>query len=248
MKQFGIGQPVRRVEDRRFITGHGNYVDDISRPRQAYAFMLRSPHAHARIMRDRCRRGCSLPRAFSPSSPARISRATGSGTIPCLSAVTNRDRSPSVLPPHPAITSDRVRHVGDTVAMVVAETAAAARDAAELIAVDYEPCPPSSRPRTLSTRASRRCGTTRRAISVSTGRSATAPPSNRRWPGRATASASNSSTTGSSSIRWSRAAPSANTTRVRMPTPCGARPRARISCATCWPRASSRSRRTVSAS
>ena len=49
MKQFGIGQPVRRVEDRRFITGHGNYVDDINRQRQAYAFMLRSPHAHARI-------------------------------------------------------------------------------------------------------------------------------------------------------------------------------------------------------
>src|SRR5438045_4090889 len=49
MKQFSIGQPVRRVEDRRFITGHGNYVDDISRPRQAWAFMLRSPHAHARI-------------------------------------------------------------------------------------------------------------------------------------------------------------------------------------------------------
>ena len=49
MKQFGIGQPVRRVEDRRFITGHGAYVDDISRPREAYAFMLRSPHAHARI-------------------------------------------------------------------------------------------------------------------------------------------------------------------------------------------------------
>ena len=49
MKQFGIGQPVRRVEDRRFITGHGSYLDDISRPRQAHAFMLRSPHAHARI-------------------------------------------------------------------------------------------------------------------------------------------------------------------------------------------------------
>ncbi|HKM70222.1 MAG TPA: hypothetical protein VJX94_09220, partial [Stellaceae bacterium] len=49
MKQFGIGQPVRRVEDRRFITGRGNYLDDINRPRQAYAFMLRSPHAHARI-------------------------------------------------------------------------------------------------------------------------------------------------------------------------------------------------------
>jgi CO/xanthine dehydrogenase Mo-binding subunit len=63
----------------------------------------------------------------------------GLGTIPCLSGVTNRDGSSSVMPPHPAIARDRVRHVGDTVAMVVAESVAAARDAAELIAVDYEP-------------------------------------------------------------------------------------------------------------
>ena len=61
--------------------------------------------------------------------------------MPCVSALTNRDGSPSVLPPQPAIVTDRVRHVGDTVAMVVAETAAAARDAAELIAVEYEPLP-----------------------------------------------------------------------------------------------------------
>ena len=140
MKQFGIGQPVRRVEDRRFITGHGSYLDDISRPRQAYAFMLRSPHAHARIT--------AIDAAMALAAPGVLAVLTGEdlaldgiGDIPCLSAVTNRDQSPSVLPPHPAITRDRVRHVGDTVAMVVAETTAAARDAAELIAVDYEPLP-----------------------------------------------------------------------------------------------------------
>ncbi len=49
MNQYGIGQPVRRVEDRRFVTGLGSYIDDLVRPRQAYAYMLRSPHAHARI-------------------------------------------------------------------------------------------------------------------------------------------------------------------------------------------------------
>src|SRR5215471_4273581 len=140
MKQFGIGQPVRRVEDRRFITGRGTYLDDINRPRQAYAFMLRSPHAHARIR--------SVDMATAASTHGVLGVFTGEdlardelGTIPCLSAVTNRDGSASVIPPHPAIAGDRVRHVGDTVTMVVAESLAAARDAAELIAVDYEPLP-----------------------------------------------------------------------------------------------------------
>jgi aerobic carbon-monoxide dehydrogenase large subunit len=140
MKQFGIGQPVRRVEDRRFITGRGNYLDDINRQRQAYAFMLRSQHAHAAIR--------AVDTAAARSAPGILAVYTGDdlagdgiGTIPCLSAVTNRDGSPSALPPYPAIARDRVRHVGDTVAMVVAESLAAARDAAELIMVDYEALP-----------------------------------------------------------------------------------------------------------
>src|SRR5712671_3058157 len=142
MKHFGIGQPVRRVEDRRFITGHGNYVDDIQPPRQTYAFMLRSPHAHARIAAidaAAARSAAGVLAVFTGEDLAR----DGIGPIPCLSAVTNRDGSPSVLPPHPAIARGRVRHVGDTVAMVVADSAGAARDAAELITVDYEPLPAS---------------------------------------------------------------------------------------------------------
>ena len=140
MKQFGIGQPVRRVEDRRFITGHGSYLDDITRSRQAHAFILRSPHAHARIG--------SIDTAAALAAPGVIAVFTGEdlardgvGNIPCLSAVSNRDGSPSVLPPHPAIARDRARHVGDTVAMVVADSPAAARDAAELIVVEYDPLP-----------------------------------------------------------------------------------------------------------
>jgi aerobic carbon-monoxide dehydrogenase large subunit len=140
MKQFGIGQPVRRVEDRRFITGRGNYLDDISVSRQAQAFMLRSPHAHARIRAIDSSAALSAPGVVGVFTGDDLAR-DGIGTIPCLSAVTNRDGSPSVVPPHPAIARDRVRHVGDTVAMVVAESASAARDAAELIAVDYEPLP-----------------------------------------------------------------------------------------------------------
>src|SRR6516164_1002791 len=140
MKQFGIGQPVRRVEDRRFITGRGSYLDDLSLSRQAYAFMLRSPHAHARIRGIDIAAVIGAPGVLAVYTGEDLAR-DGIGTIPCLSALTSRDGSSCVMPPHPAIARDRVRHVGDTVAMLVAESLAAARDAAELVAVDYEPLP-----------------------------------------------------------------------------------------------------------
>ena len=136
MKQFGIGQPVRRVEDWRFLTGHGRYVDDLMLPRQAYAFMLRSPHAHARI------RG--IDTAAAAGAPGVVAVLTGEdlakdglGPIPCLIPVTFRDGSPAPVPVRPALVHLRARHVGDTVAVVVADSLAAARDAAELIVVDY---------------------------------------------------------------------------------------------------------------
>ncbi|MBV8337170.1 MAG: xanthine dehydrogenase family protein molybdopterin-binding subunit [Alphaproteobacteria bacterium] len=140
MKQFGIGQPVRRVEDQRFITGRGAYLDDLNRPRQAYAFMLRSPHAHARIGAIDAAAALGAPGVLAVYTGEDLAQ-DGIGTIPCLSALTNRDGSACVMPPHPAIARSRVRHVGDTVAMVVGESLAAARDAAELVAVDYEPLP-----------------------------------------------------------------------------------------------------------
>jgi len=139
MRQFGIGQPVRRVEDRRFLTGRGRYLDDIVRPREAHAAILRSPHAHARL-RAIDTAAAGLPGVLAVFTGADLAR-DGLGTIQCLSALTNRDKSAMATPPRPAITEGRVRHVGDTVAMVVAETAAGARDAAERIAVDYEPLP-----------------------------------------------------------------------------------------------------------
>jgi len=140
MNQYGIGQPVRRVEDRRFVTGHGGYVDDLTRPRQAHAHMLRSPHAHARIRALDIAAAAAAPGVLAVLTGEDLAR-DGLGPIPCLSAVTNRDESTSPTPPRPAMVRDRVRHVGDTVALVVAESLGEARDAAELIEIDYEPMP-----------------------------------------------------------------------------------------------------------
>jgi aerobic carbon-monoxide dehydrogenase large subunit len=140
MNQYGIGQGVRRVEDRRFLTGHGSYVDDLSLPRQAHAFMLRSPHAHAEIRRIDTAAAAKAPGVLAVLTGEDLAQ-DGLGAIPCLSALQNRDGTAAALPPRPAVVGDRARHAGDTVAVVVAETAAAARDAAELIAVDYRPLP-----------------------------------------------------------------------------------------------------------
>jgi carbon-monoxide dehydrogenase large subunit len=140
MKQFGIGQPVRRVEDRRFITGHGRYLDDIAQPRQAYAAMLRSPHAHARISAIDTGAAASMPGVVAVFAGEDLAR-DGIGDIPCVSGLSNRDKSTMWMPPRPALVQGRVRHVGDTVAMVIAETASIARDAAEAIIVDYEILP-----------------------------------------------------------------------------------------------------------
>jgi aerobic carbon-monoxide dehydrogenase large subunit len=140
MNQYGIGQPVRRVEDRRFLTGHGSYVDDLNLPRQAHAFMLRSPHAHAEVLAIDTAAAAAAPGVLMVLTGADLAR-DGLGTIPCLSALQNRDGTVAPLPPRPAIVRDRARHVGDTVAVVVAETAAMARDAAELVVIDYRSLP-----------------------------------------------------------------------------------------------------------
>jgi carbon-monoxide dehydrogenase large subunit len=140
MNQYGIGQPVRRVEDRRFLTGRGLYVDDLNLPRQAAAYMLRSPHAHALVRRIDTAAAAAAPGVLAVLTGEDLAR-DGLGTIPCLSAVQNRDGSPAAAPPRPVIVRDRVRHVGDTLAMIVGESAAAARDAAELVEILYEPLP-----------------------------------------------------------------------------------------------------------
>jgi carbon-monoxide dehydrogenase large subunit len=140
MVKFGIGQPVRRVEDSRLLTGAGRYTDDINLPRQGYAYFLRSPHAHARLKKVESGAAKTTPGVLGVFTGADL-KAAGIGDLPCLAPITSRDGSEMRIPPRPAIASQTVHFAGDTVALVVAETLAIARDAAERIEVEYDPLP-----------------------------------------------------------------------------------------------------------
>jgi carbon-monoxide dehydrogenase large subunit len=134
----GIGASVKRKEDLRFLSGRGNYTDDINRPGQLYAHIIRSPHPHADLVRvdaSRARAAKGVVAVFTGPDMA----ADNVGGIPCGWLVKNKDSSPMAEPPHPAIAVDRVRYVGDQVAVVIAESRHAAKDAAELVEVDYKP-------------------------------------------------------------------------------------------------------------
>ena len=140
MTKFGIGQPVRRVEDARLLAGGGRYTDDINLPRQAHAFFLRSPHAHAtldRIDSAAARNASGVLGVFVGDDLVKA----GVGAIPCTAPLDNRDGTAMKMPDRHAIAVGRVRHVGEIVALVVAESLAEARDAAELIEVDYGSLP-----------------------------------------------------------------------------------------------------------
>ena len=131
-----IGTPVRRREDYRFLTGQGTYTDDIDRPGQLYAYMLRSPHAHARIIGIDTSAAAAVPGVIAVFTGKDMA-ADGIGGLPCGWQIHSKDGSPMTEPPHPPLATDRVRYVGDQVAVVVAETLTQARDAAELVKVDY---------------------------------------------------------------------------------------------------------------
>jgi carbon-monoxide dehydrogenase large subunit len=131
-----IGTPVRRREDYRFLTGQGTYTDDINRPGQTYAYILRSPHASARINRIDTTAAASAPGVVAVFTGADL-EAAGIGGLPCGWLINSKDGSPMKEPPHPVLAIGRVRHVGDPVAVVIGESLAQARDAAEQIAVDY---------------------------------------------------------------------------------------------------------------
>ena len=140
MAKFGVGQPVRRVEDQRFLTGQGRYVDDIVLPGMLHACNVLSPHAHAKIKK--------VDVSKAKAAPGVLLVLTGADAVAeKIGALTSHLMPEDFGAPkghrtfQPLLVSDRVRHVGDRVAFVVAETLAQARDAAELVEVDYEPLP-----------------------------------------------------------------------------------------------------------
>ena len=138
--KFGLGQPVRRHEDFRLIRGQGRYTDDIVLPQMAHAYVLRSPIAHAVITRIDASAARKMPGVLFVGSGEDV-RADGLGDVPCTVPLKSRDGEPRHDTPRPALAQGKVRHVGQPVALVVAETYAQARDAAEAIDVDYDALP-----------------------------------------------------------------------------------------------------------
>ena len=130
-----IGRSVRRLEDVRFLLGQGRYVDDIARSGELHAHVLRSPHAHAILSRIDVTEAAALAGVRGVFTAADLA-ADGIGTLPCMAAV-----KPLIVPPRTALATDRVRHVGDPVAFIVADSAEIAREAAELVEVEYQPLP-----------------------------------------------------------------------------------------------------------
>src|SRR3954464_3287991 len=136
----GIGASVRRKEDFRFITGKGQYTDDIGRPGQTHIHFLRSPHAHAKIRKIDTAAARALPGVLAVLTGAELA-ADKIGNLICGWMIHSKDGSPMKMAPHPAIAHGKACYVGDPVAVVIAETLDQAEDAAEKIAVDYEVLP-----------------------------------------------------------------------------------------------------------
>src|SRR5437764_2507328 len=140
MSATGIGAAGRRKEDRRFITGTGHYTDDINRPGQAHAYFLRSPHAHATIKSIDIKAASKMPGVLAVLTGAELA-ADKIGNLICGWMIHSKDGSPMKMAPHPGLANGKAGHVGDPIAVVVAETLAQARDAAEKIIVDYAALP-----------------------------------------------------------------------------------------------------------
>ena len=140
MSETGIGARVRRVEDKRFITGNGHYTDDMNRPGQTHAYFLRSPHAHAKV------NGINPSAALAMDGVHAVLTgddllADAVGPLPCGWMIHSKDGSPMVTPGHPCLAQGKVRYVGDPVCVVIADSLALAKQAAEAVEVDYEELP-----------------------------------------------------------------------------------------------------------
>ena len=135
-----IGQSIKRKEDQRFLTGKGKYTDDLNRLGQTYAYIVRSPVASARIKNIDTSAAKAMPGVIAVFTGADMA-ADKLGGLPCGWQIHSKDGSPMVEPPHPPLVPDQVRHVGDQVAVVIAETKAQAKEAAQAVDVDYEDLP-----------------------------------------------------------------------------------------------------------
>ncbi|WP_431304221.1 xanthine dehydrogenase family protein molybdopterin-binding subunit [Sediminicoccus sp. BL-A-41-H5] len=140
MAKFGLSQSVRRVEDPRLLLGHGRYTDDIALPGQVHGHVLRSPHAHAKIASVDATAARGMPGVLAVLTGADL-LAMGVGELPCAIPMKNADGSDRANTLHMPLATDAVRHVGDPVAFIIAETQGQARDAAEAVEVDYEVLP-----------------------------------------------------------------------------------------------------------
>jgi carbon-monoxide dehydrogenase large subunit len=139
MGQFGIGQPVRRFEDGRLLRGRGRYHEDVNLPGQAHMVVVRSLHAHARILGIDTAAARATPGALAVFTAADL--GDDLGTMKMTLKRKRPDGSPMFAPPHRGLARERARYVGDPIALVIAETRAQAEDAAERVRVDYEPLP-----------------------------------------------------------------------------------------------------------
>ena len=137
---IGIGARPLRKEDRRFLTGRGNYVADIKRPDMTAGAFVRSPHAHAAIKSIDAAAALAMPGVLAVFTGEDL-KAAGVGGLPCGWGITGKDGLPMKEPPHPALAQGKVRHVGDPVAFVVAETCEQAQSAAAAVIVNYDELP-----------------------------------------------------------------------------------------------------------
>jgi carbon-monoxide dehydrogenase large subunit len=143
LMKFGIGQPVPRTEDPVLLRGEGSYTDDVSLPGEAYAVMVRSRIAHGVLKRIDVSAARKMPGVLAVYTGADLAQY---GTLKCGVPFNNRDGTPMIKPPRPALATDKVRFVGDPVAFVVAETPLQGKDAAEAVVVEIDPLPAVVRP------------------------------------------------------------------------------------------------------
>jgi aerobic carbon-monoxide dehydrogenase large subunit len=140
MSVASIGTSVRRKEDHRFITGSGHYTDDINRPGQAYAYFIRSPHAHADIVSIDIKAACAMSGVLAVLTGDDLAQDKIGGLI-CGWMIHSKDGSPMKAGAHPALAQGKVRYVGDHIAVVIADSYVQARDAAEKVKVTYKVLP-----------------------------------------------------------------------------------------------------------